>query len=616
MGSNTRPSEAARSESGYTTPVSVTETAVTDVDLEKSSKKKAEHEADEIPELPFRQLIISIVGCCVALFLAAMDTTIVSTAMPKIASEFHQLELVSWIATSYILCFNSFQPLFGKFANIFGSKIVLLVSVVFFLITSALCGVAQNMAMLIAFRALQGIGGSGVFSMVMIAISEITPLHKRGKYQGFINSVFAISSVAGPLLGGALTDKVSWRWTFYINLPFGAVAFLIIFIYLRMPAPRGSFRSKIKRVDFIGTILVVVASSCLLVALTLAGSETGWGTAEVIAPLVIAVVFFAVLVWVEIKVVPEPIFPPHLFRVRTVLSVYISNFFFGLTFFSLVYYLPMYYQSVRGDSATMSGVRMIPMQMAICAVGTVIGFLISYTQSYRWFLRLGTALISVGVGIFLLLDAHSSEAALYGIPVVAGLGAGNIFTTAVIAIQSAVPFRDLAVSTSLGNYSRVFGGVIGVAVCAMILNTHLSGCLPAVLPPDVAKLASQSIEVLHEPGRLTDQQRDMAIECYVQGIHMIWRVLTPIACMSFLATWFVLAHKLKRPAAGKETKSGEQEEEKAEEGLDEIVVATEGNMDSVGGQTSQDTSSGDREEVIEQEEAEKEKGDKNDLSSI
>ncbi|RUP46061.1 major facilitator superfamily domain-containing protein [Jimgerdemannia flammicorona] len=338
---------------------------------------------------------------------------IVSTAIPRIGSDFNELDNAVWIVTAYVLAFDAFQPIYGKLADIFGRKVTLLFSIAIFLTGSLLCGIASNLIMLVIFRAFQGMGGSGVLALVLITVADVVPLRERGKYMGIINGVFGISSVLGPLIGIFFTDHISWKWAFFINLPIGAVTVIIIIFYLKTPTPEGSFMGKLKRIDFAGTILILSFATLLLLALNFGGVTYPWMSVPVIACIVASVLLIVVLAFVEFRRAVEPVIPARLFKSRNISATYVAQWFFGMTFNGVLIEMPLFLQvsteqngqydqsirwnhalstlihffhhqkAVRGDSATVSGLRIILLEVGICSSGVLVGYLISRFNNYR-----------------------------------------------------------------------------------------------------------------------------------------------------------------------------------------------------------------------------------------
>ncbi|KAK4516866.1 uncharacterized protein ATC70_000192 [Mucor velutinosus] len=502
--------------------------------------------------------VLTFIGLQVALFLAALDNTIVATALPKIGSDFNQMSIVAWVATAYILTFDAFQPLFSKFSDIFGRKWILMFGIGVFLFGSVLCGASTSMIMLIVGRAIAGIGAAGIFSMVFVIFSDLVPLEKRGTYQGIINAVFALSSVCGPLIGGSLTDYVSWRWNFYINLPIGAVAMLVLFFFLRLPTPHGKLMDKLKRVDYAGTVIVLAFATLFLLALNFGGQEFPWNSAAVIVPLVLSILLVGLLVLVEKKFAKEPIMPPRLFTNRSVVSVILTNWFFGMTFFSAVYYLPIYFQVVRNDSAMWSGIRLIPMQMVLTVLSTIVGVTISKTGVYRPLICVGMALLTMWIGLFSLFNEYTPFSEIYGITVIGGAGLGCLFSSTIIALQASVEPKDIAVVTGLGNFARILGGALGVAISSAVLNSQLTQELPKYLPMEEASRVIQSSEYVNHG--LPAEYLAITLQVYVESLRLIWYVLIPMAGLGFISSLFVKHHSIRSHKKAAEKKAKEEEE--------------------------------------------------------
>ncbi|KAI7907864.1 major facilitator superfamily domain-containing protein [Cokeromyces recurvatus] len=488
--------------------------------------------------------VLTFVGLQVSLFLAALDGTIVSTSLPRIGSDFNQMSIVSWVATAYILTFDAFQPLFSKFSDIFGRKWILMFGIIIFLLGSVLCGAAKNMIMLIVCRAVAGIGAAAIFSMVFIIFSDLVPLDQRGKYQGVVNAVFALSSVFGPLIGGSFTDYVTWRWNFYINLPIGAVAMGLLFVFLKLPTPEDKLSDKLKRVDYAGTIIVLMFSTLFLLALNFGGQTFPWKSAAVIVPLVLSILLVGLLAVVERKFVKEPLMPPRLFKNRSVVSVLVTNWFFGMTFFSAIYYLPVYFQVVRHDSAMWSGIRLIPMQMVICVLSTFVGFFISKTGIYKPLISIGMALLTIWIGLISLFDHDTPWSRVYGITIIGSGGLGCLFSSTIIALQASVEKKDIAVVTGLGNFSRILGGALGIAISSTVLNTQLTDELPKVIPYDQAIIVIQSSEYVNNG--LPKEYLDVTLEVYVKALQLIWYVFIPMAGLGFIASFFIKHYSIQR----------------------------------------------------------------------
>lgn len=354
---------------------------------------------DQTNLLPFRQLMIVYTGLALAMFLAALDQLIVTTAAPKIVAEFDGLTLISWIFNAYQLTSTSLMPVYGRFSDVFGRKVAILFAIITFEVGSLLSGIAQSMTQLIVFRAIQGIGAGGIMSMVFVIIADIVPLRERGKYQGIIGAVWGLSGVLGPLVGGAFADHVTWRWCFFINIPIGVISGIVIFFFLKLKSVPGDIRSKLARIDWWGTLAIVTAITLVLLPTIWGGSTYAWGSAIEISLYCVAAVVVCIFLYIEGYVAKEPVVPFHLFKNISVSASLATNFFFGANFFGILSYISIYFQVVRGDSATTSGIELIPWMFALVITGTVSGIITSITGKYRPFIWASGCLITVGAGL-------------------------------------------------------------------------------------------------------------------------------------------------------------------------------------------------------------------------
>ncbi|KAI8596352.1 major facilitator superfamily domain-containing protein [Dissophora ornata] len=474
-----------------------------------------------------------------ATFLASLDGTIIATALPKIASDFKAQSQMSWVATAYLLTFNAFQPLYGKFSDIFGRKFLILFACVTFMIGSAGAGGANTMTMLIVFRAIQGLGGAGLLSIVMIIISDIFPLEERPKYQSIIWSVFGISSVVGPLLGGAFVQHATWRWCFLINLPLGVITLVSVLLFLRLPFEYQDLKSQLARIDYAGTVMIIVTVICLLLPITWGGTTYAWNSPVIIVLFCVAVVLIGLLLWVESRAY-EAVIPPRLFRNITVSVLLGVNFLTGMGFMGVIFYSPVYFQVVKGNSATASGLHLIPMILGLVLSSIASGAAMAKVRDYRIFIWIGTVMMSTGVGLCALLDKESNMGKQIGFLLIVGLGIGLIFQTCMLSVQAAVEKEDMAIATALNGFFNSIGGGIGIAMCSSLFNNRLS--------TDFAKLPADALQTIIEYG-VTDSitavqdlpgpVKELVIEIYVNAFQFIFKSITPICCAAFLLSLFI-----------------------------------------------------------------------------
>ncbi|MEY9871180.1 EmrB/QacA subfamily drug resistance transporter [Streptacidiphilus sp. MAP12-33] len=415
-----------------------------------------------------RRVRLVFLGVMLGMFLAALDQTIVSTALPTIVGDLGGANHLSWVVTAYMLAATATTPLWGKLGDLFGRKHVFIICIVIFLIGSALCGQSRNMTELIAFRALQGLGGGGLMVLAMAVIADVVPPRERGRYQGVIGAVFGVSSVVGPLLGGFLVDNLNWRWVFYVNLPVGAVALFVIATALH--AKRPNTRPKI---DYLGTLLLAAASTCLVLITSLGGTTWKWNSVEVWGCAIGAVVLIVAFVFWEQRA-PEPVLPLRLFRNRIFTVCSGIGFVIGLCMFGALSYIPLYMQVVNGNSPTESGLRLLPMMAGVLITSIGTGQLISRTGRYKIYPIVGTALTCVALVLLAQVDEKTSATVMGAYMLILGLGLGLVMQVLIIAVQNSTDFADLGTATSGVTYFRSIGGSFGASIFGTVLNNQLS----------------------------------------------------------------------------------------------------------------------------------------------
>ncbi|MFG2105800.1 MDR family MFS transporter [Micromonospora chersina] len=495
------------------------------------------------PVLHARQIRLLMLGLMTGMLLAALDQTIVGTALPTIVGELGGINHYSWVVTAYLLASTASTPLYGKMADLYGRRPVFLFSIGTFLLGSLLAGLSQNMTQLIVTRGVQGLGAGGLLTLAFTIISDVVPPRERGRYQGLFGAVFGISSVAGPLVGGYFAET-NWRWIFYINVPLAILAIVVCYHVMRLVP----FQRREHSVDWVGAGLLVAGVSCLLLALSWGGNEYAWGSGVIIGLFVAGAVLGVLFVLQEARV-KEPILPLRLFRSPTFALANSAGFVLGLVMFGSIIFIPLYLQIVKGASPTRSGLLMLPMMAGIIFTSIITGRAMSRIGRYKWFPVAGAAVLVAGMLLFRQLQVATSLWAAFGFMVVIGVGLGLCMQSLILGVQNSVDPRDLGAGTSSATFFRSLGGSFGVAILGAVLSSRLTselaGRLPAAiaqLPPDqrAAVAASGGANIsINDPATilaLPGPVRAAIQASFVESLHLVFLTTGLVAILAVVVT--------------------------------------------------------------------------------
>jgi EmrB/QacA subfamily drug resistance transporter len=493
--------------------------------------------------LGHRQTMVVFSGLLLVMLLAALDSTIVSTALPTIVGDLGGLEHLAWVVTGYLLAQTIVTPIYGKLGDLYGRKIVLQSAVVLFLAGSALCGLSRTMTQLIVFRFLQGLGGGGLMVTSQAVVGDIIPPRDRGRYQGIFGAVFGLASIAGPLLGGYFTTHLSWRWIFYINLPLGVVALGVLAATLPARSERRSHA-----IDYAGAALLAVCLSAITLISDLGGGVYPWSSPLILGLIAAAVIGLVAFVFIE-KRAKEPVLPPRLFANRSFSITSIVGLIVGFAMFGSITYFPVFLQVVRGVSPTASGMQMLPMMGGMLVTSMLSGQLISRTGRYKLFPVLGTGIMTAGLFLLSRLSLDTEAWLTSAYILLLGVGLGSVMQVLVIAVQNAVEYRDLGVATSGATLFRLIGGSFGTAILGAIFAARLTANLARSMPSGAGQLSGAGRMSAGALAHLPPAARAAYGLAFTDSLNTVFLVAALVCAAGFVFAWLLPERPLRTTVA-------------------------------------------------------------------
>ncbi|MCX5612503.1 MFS transporter [Streptomyces sp. NBC_00047] len=517
-----------------------------------------------------RSVRVVLMSVMIAMLLASLDTMITSTAIPTIVGELGGLEYLSWVVTIYTLATVASTPIWGKAGDMWGRKGAFLTSVVIFLIGSALCGAAQDMGQLIAFRAIQGLGGGGLLVGAMAIIGSVIPPREIGKYQGMMAAVSAISMIGGPLIGGAITDHLGWRWSFYINLPLAAVALVMVSAVLHLPKKTQGARPK---VDYLGAALLTAAITSTVLVTTWGGTQYAWSSARITTLIAVSVLSTAAFLYVETKAA-EPVLPLHVFRNRNFSLIALIGFLVGFVTVGGVFYLPLFLQAVQGASATNSGLLLLPLLGSMLAVSMITGRITTNTGKYKIFLVAGGALVVLGLFLASTMDTATPRLVSGAYMAVLGAGIGFLMQITMLVAQNSVEMKDMGVASSTTALGRTLGGAFGVALMGTLFTHQVTTTMTDKLGTQAAAAAGSAQLDAASLAKLPDAIREAYQYAVAVGTHSAFLLGAIIAVLGFAAALFIKEVPLRGTPTPNNTASDASQDSKTAPARQESVTAS------------------------------------------
>ncbi|KAI4616692.1 hypothetical protein J4E80_005967 [Alternaria sp. BMP 0032] len=485
---------------------------------------------------------------CIITLMAALDATSISVALPIMAKALHGSAIEAfWSGTSFLLTSTVFQPVLGSFSHIFGRKALIYVSLGFFLAGSIIPAVADNFTVILVGRSIQGIGGGGIICLTEMVVVDTVPLRERGKWFSFFGAMWSVGTVAGPLLGGGFAQNVSWRWIFWINLPFLGLGAALITVFLKLNQKHGSFLAKLREVDWAGMVLFLASTTGFLIPVTWGGVQYAWDSWRTLVPLIVcAIGMIAFVVYIE-YFAANPLIRTSVFKNMSAAILYVSTVIHGIILWALLYYMPLYFEAVKGFGPILAGVAMFPWTFTVAPASVATGIAIAVTGQYRWANRAGWFLATLGMGLLIILKPNTSTVSWIFLNLVGGVGTGILFPAMALAVQASATAKDQAYAANMFSFFRAFGQTLGVAIGGVIFQNQmkkkmLTFPLLADLAAEYSRDAAGLVEIIKEmpEGEMREQLR----ESYTDALKYIWIVMLAFSAVALLGSWFIKAYDM------------------------------------------------------------------------
>ncbi|KAJ4482947.1 major facilitator superfamily domain-containing protein [Lentinula edodes] len=505
---------------------------------------------DQTNLLPVRQVVIVFLALSLCALVTSLDSLIVSTSLPTVSAVFNAGSVSSWVPSAYLLTSTAFQPLYGRLSDIFGRKSTLCLAMTAYFVGNLAAGFSNSIIQLIVCRGIAGAGGGGISSMLQIMISDIVPLRERGKYVGISAGVIALGYAFGPIIGGVLAEKASWRWCFWVTLPLSVVATIMAMIFAPFKPMSGGIVQKLKIIDYPGIVLTLGGCTLIMLPLIWGGITYPWNSVIVLAPLccgVFVVVLFCLWEW---KVAKLPIVPMHIFKHVTVVGVYICMFANGFVFFSALYYLPLFFQVILGYSPTYSGTFLLPVVMSQVVSSLTAGLTVSHTGKYRTVVYTGFALSAIGCGCISIFNASTSKAVMVVLMLLTGFGNGMTMQTTTVAAQASVARKDMSIVTAVRNFVRMLGGAIALPVASSLLNNAIRDFMKNLgFPSSTISPVIDKPSLLNNPSAISSlsispsQAADILSKGYTKGFRDVFLLNAAMSATATLVSVVMIKHK-------------------------------------------------------------------------